>query len=41
MASLYPAQLIDDERRGRIAHGMKAEFVHLDGTSQILDVISF
>lgn len=39
MASLYPAQLICDERRGRIARGVKAEFVHLDDNSQILDVI--
>jgi N-acetylglucosamine-6-phosphate deacetylase len=40
MASLYPAQLIGDESRGRIAPGMKAEFVHLDGDGKVLDVIS-
>lgn len=40
MASLYPAQLIGDSRRGRIAPGTAAEFVHLDGDCRVIDVIA-
>ncbi|WP_416799024.1 N-acetylglucosamine-6-phosphate deacetylase [Ciceribacter azotifigens] len=41
MASLYPAQLIGDESRGRIGRGAKAEFVHVDDDCRVLEVMCF
>lgn len=40
MASLYPAELIGDASRGRIAPGARADFVHLDAAGQVLAVIT-
>jgi N-acetylglucosamine-6-phosphate deacetylase len=40
MASRYPAELIGDPRRGRIAPGAVAEFVHLGDDLSVRDVIS-
>jgi N-acetylglucosamine-6-phosphate deacetylase len=39
MASLYPAELIGDGRRGRIAAGSAAEFVHLGDDLSVRCVI--
>ncbi|MGH6760829.1 MAG: N-acetylglucosamine-6-phosphate deacetylase [Phyllobacterium sp.] len=39
MASLYPAQVIGDARRGRIAAGSVAELVHLDKDLNVSEVI--
>lgn len=40
MASLYPAELIGDERRGHLRSGAIADIVHLDGQLQVREVFS-
>ncbi|CDN95446.1 MULTISPECIES: N-acetylglucosamine-6-phosphate deacetylase [Rhizobium/Agrobacterium group] len=40
MASLYPAELIGDGRRGRIEPGAAAEFVHLDDDLTVRDILA-
>jgi len=40
MASLYPAELIGDPRRGRIASGAAAEFVHLSDDLEVRGVLA-
>ena len=41
MASLYPAELIGDRRRGRLHRDAIAEMVHLDDDLRVRDVLAF
>lgn len=41
MASLYPAELIGDGRRGRLHRDAIAEMVHLDDDLRVRDVLAF
>src|SRR5690606_189369 len=41
MASLYPAELIGDTRRGRLRRGAVAEIVHLDEDLSVRGVLAF